>query len=116
MRRACGRQDYLVQSITWVARPVDQGPFDEDSPFRTDFVTQSAADMETIAGEAESERIRRWHLRFGWFYAGGYGAHALFRRTIWRRIESEMGDATWEWVHVDDAANAFAGDHADWCW
>jgi len=100
----------LVQSITWVTRPADQGPFDEDSPFHTDLVTQSAADMETITGEAgKRSGFGVGILRFGWFYAADTAHTRYFGENLAARKLPIIGkgDATWEWIHVDDAANAF---------
>src|SRR5579864_9815429 len=39
-----GAKTYLQQSITWVARPKDQSPFDEDSPIAPEPAIQSAID------------------------------------------------------------------------
>jgi nucleoside-diphosphate-sugar epimerase len=105
-----GAKAMLVQSITWVARPAGQGPFDEDSPLHTDFVTKSAADMETIASEAgERHGFGVGILRFGWFYS----ADAAHTRQFGEALSSRKlpiigkGDAVWAWIHIDDAASTF---------
>ena len=105
-----GAKLLLVQSITWVARPADQGPFQEDSSFHTDFVTQSAAEMETIAREAgEHHGFGVGILRCGWFYS----ADAAHTRSFGENLAARKlpiigkGDAVWSWLHIDDAASAF---------
>src|SRR5712664_4824697 len=49
-----GAKTYLQQSITWVARPKNESPFDEDSPLASEPAIKSAIDAEAIAREAES--------------------------------------------------------------
>jgi nucleoside-diphosphate-sugar epimerase len=105
-----GAKTLLVQSITWVARPSDQGPFDEDSPFNTDFVTKSAGDMETIAREAgERNGFGVGILRFGWFYCADAAHTRQFGEALSARKMPIIGkgDAVWAWIHVDDAASTF---------
>jgi 2-alkyl-3-oxoalkanoate reductase len=45
----------VFQSIVWVARPVDQSPFDEDGPVNPDDVTRSAAVAERMTLETGDE-------------------------------------------------------------
>jgi len=105
-----GAEALLVQSITWVARPADQSAFDENSPLQPDAVTQSAADMETIAQEAgERQGFRTTILRCGWFYAPDAGHTRSFGELLMKRQLPVIGqgDAIWSWLHVYDAASAF---------
>lgn len=105
-----GAKSFLVQSITWVARPANQSEFDEESPFYTDAITQSAAEMETIAREAaERTGFRVGILRFGWFYCADSAHTRYFGENLAARKLPIIGkgDAIWSWIHVDDAAAAF---------
>ena len=105
-----GAKSFLVQSITWVARPADRDPFDEDSPYHTDFVTQSAAEMESIAREAGSQRgFSVAVLRCGWFYCADAAHTRYFGQNLATRKLPIIGrgDAIWSWIHADDAASAF---------
>jgi nucleoside-diphosphate-sugar epimerase len=105
-----GAKQFLVQSITWVARPENQSAFDEDSPPHTDFITRSTVEMETIARDAASKHgFKAAILRCAWFHAADavhtrYFAGQLLARKL---PIIGKGDAMWQWVHVDDAANAF---------
>lgn len=105
-----GAKKLLVQGITWVARPADQGTFNEDSPYHTDFVSQSAAEMETIAREAgQRHGFGVAVLRCGWFYAADAAHTRYFGQTLASRKLPIIGkgDAVWSWIHVEDAASAF---------
>lgn len=105
-----GAKKLLVQSITWVARPADHGAFNEDSPFHTDPISQSAAEMETIARESGERRgFRVAVLRCGLFYAADAAHTRHFGEALASRKLPIMGkgDAVWSWIHVDDAASAF---------
>ena len=105
-----GARMLLVQSITWAARPTDGSAFDEDSPLCPDFITQSAADMETIAREAgQKHGFGVAVLRCGWFYAPEAAHTRLFGEQLSRRKLPIIGkgDSIWSWIHVDDAAGAF---------
>jgi nucleoside-diphosphate-sugar epimerase len=105
-----GAKMFMVQSISWVARPEDQGPFNEDSPVHPDFITQSAADMEQIAREAgEKNGFHVAILRCGNFYAGDAAHTRYFGKLLAARKLPIIGkgDAVWSLVHADDAANAF---------
>jgi nucleoside-diphosphate-sugar epimerase len=105
-----GAKLYLQQSITWIARPPDGSPFDEDSPTYPDPVTRSALDGELIAREAgERSGFATGVLRCGLFY-GADSAHTrlLGDGLTKRRIPIVgRGDAIWTNLHLDDAAGAF---------
>jgi nucleoside-diphosphate-sugar epimerase len=105
-----GARQFLVQSITWVARPENQSAFDEDSPPHTDFITRSTVEMETIARDtANKEGFKAAILRCGWFHAPD-AAHTRYfgAQLMARRLPIiGKGDAMWQWIHVDDAARAF---------
>jgi len=105
-----GAKQFLVQSITWVARPANQTEFDEESPFHTDAITQSASEMETIAREAgERSGFGVGILRFGWFYCADSAHTRYFGENLAARKLPIIGkgDAIWSWIHLDDAAGAF---------
>lgn len=105
-----GAKTFMLQSITWVARPEDQGPFDEDSPVHPDSITQSAADMESIAREAgEKYGFHVIILRCGWFYSADAAHTRNIGKTLAARKLPIIGkrDATWRLIHADDAASAF---------
>ena len=104
-----GAKTFMLQSISWVARPEDQGPFNEVAG-PSDFITQSAADMETIAREAgEKNGFHVAILRCGNFYAGDAAHTRYFGKLLAARKLPIIGkgDAVWSLVHADDAANAF---------
>ena len=87
-----GAKQFLVQSITWVARPVDQSAFDESSPLRPDPNIQSAADMETMAREdGATYGFGVAILRCSWFHSADSGALASIRAAI------DSGQATDHW-------------------
>jgi nucleoside-diphosphate-sugar epimerase len=101
---------FLVQSITWVARSADQGPFDEDAALHPNSLTQSTADMETIAREAGDQRgFGVGILRCGWFYSADSAHTRSFGGNLVARKLPIIGKggAIWSWLHVDDAASAF---------
>jgi 2-alkyl-3-oxoalkanoate reductase len=105
-----GAKLFLVQSITWVARPANQGSFDEDSPFHPDAITRSTEEMETIANEAgERSGFGVGILRFGWFYSADSAHTRYFGENLAARKLPIIGkgDAIWSWIHVEDAASAF---------
>lgn len=105
-----GAKQFLVQSITWVARPVDQSAFDESSPLRPDPNIQSAADMETMAREdGATYGFGVAILRCSWFHSADSGHSRLFGQQLaaGRMPIIGAGDAIWSFVHLDDAANAF---------
>jgi nucleoside-diphosphate-sugar epimerase len=105
-----GAKQFLVQSITWVARPENQAAFDEDSTPHTDFITRSTMQMETIARDAANkEGFKAAILRCAWFHAPD-AAHTRYfgEQLLARKLPIiGKGDAMWQWVHVDDDASAF---------
>jgi nucleoside-diphosphate-sugar epimerase len=105
-----GAKTYLQQSITWVARPKDESPFDEASPLVPEPAIQSAIDAETIAREAESaEGFIVSILRGGFFY-DSESAHTRMLAGALRKRQLPIigtGDAMWAMVHTDDAASAY---------
>ncbi|WP_018256353.1 NAD-dependent epimerase/dehydratase family protein [Halomicrobium katesii] len=110
-----GADQYVQQSVVWVARQPDGSPFDESAPRNTDRTTESAADAEDIAAAAaENGQFDTTILRCGWFYA----ADAEQTATIAENLESGdmpvvggglLGrkDVVLSPIHVDDAASAF---------
>jgi nucleoside-diphosphate-sugar epimerase len=105
-----GAKQFLVQSITWVARPEDQSAFDENTPPHTDFITRSTLDMETIAREAGSKHgFAVGVLRCAWFHAPDAAHTRYFGEQLLARKLPIIGEgnAIWQFIHVDDAANAF---------
>jgi nucleoside-diphosphate-sugar epimerase len=105
-----GAKQFLVQSITWVARPEDQSGFDENTPPPTDFITRSTVEMETAARDAGNKYgFDVAILRCAWFHAAD-AAHTRYfgEQVAARRLPViGKGDAIWQWIHVDDAARAF---------
>ena len=105
-----GAKQFLVQSITWVARPKDQSEFDEDTLPHTDFITRSTLDLETTAREAGGKHgFGVGILRCAWFHAPDAGHTRYFGEQLVARKLPILGkgDAIWQFVHVDDAASAF---------
>jgi nucleoside-diphosphate-sugar epimerase len=105
-----GAKTYLQQSITWVARPKDESPFDEDSPPVPEPAIQSAIDAESIAREAESaEGFTVAILRCGYFY-DAESAHTRMIADALRKRQMPIigsGEALWAMIHTDDAASAY---------
>jgi 2-alkyl-3-oxoalkanoate reductase len=111
-----GAKTYLQQSITWVARPKDESPFDEDSPTVPGTTIQSAIDAEAIAREAESaEGFTVAVLRSGYFYDSESGHTRMIAEALRKRQMPIIGsgDAEWAMVHTDDVASAYvaAAEH-----
>lgn len=111
-----GVDRFVLQSIVWVARRPDGEAFDETAPPNPDRSTRSAADAERIlATAAEEHGFDPVVLRGGWFY-GPESAHTIQsgqgllarRLPILGRGVLGRGDALLSFVHVDDAAGAFA--------
>jgi nucleoside-diphosphate-sugar epimerase len=102
--RAVGARRFVFQSIVWVARPDDGAPFDERSPPGSDPVAQSALDGERmVAGAGFST------LRCGWFYGSDAGTRAFAEGLRRRRLPLIGGGrARLSFLHLDDAASAFA--------
>ena len=105
-----GAKTYLQQSITWVARPKNESPFDENSPVVPEPAIQSAMDAETIAREAGSaEGFAVSILRGGYFY-DSESAHIRMIADALRQRQMPImgsGDAAWAMIHTDDAASAY---------
>ena len=107
---------YLQESVVWVARRPDGSAFDEDSPVHPTPTTESAIDAERIAREAgETEGFGVAVLRGGWFYAADSAHTRDFGRRLLRRRLPVVGrgvlgrrDARLSYLHVDDAATAYA--------
>jgi nucleoside-diphosphate-sugar epimerase len=105
-----GAKTYLQQSITWVARPKDESPFDEDSPPVPEPAIQSAIDAESIAREAESaEGFTVAILRCGYFYDAESAHTRMIADALRKRQMPVMGsgEALWAMIHTDDAASAY---------
>lgn len=106
----------IMQSIVWVARQPDGSHFDADATPHPDRTTQSALDAERIILDAASDHgYDPVVLRGGYFYAADTAHTRLFgERLLARRLPIVgtgllgRGDATLSFVHVDDAASAFA--------
>jgi len=105
-----GAKAYLQQSITWVARPKNESPFDENSPTVPEPAVQSAIDAEAIAREAESvEGFTVSILRCGYFYDSESAHIRMFADALRKRQLPVMGggEALWAMIHTDDAASAY---------
>jgi nucleoside-diphosphate-sugar epimerase len=105
-----GARQLIFQSITWVARPADDGPFNEDSPVNPDAITQSAVDGEqTAQGVAAEHGFAAAILRCGWFYAADSAHTRSFVDGLRARKFPIIGtgNAVWSLLHADDAASAF---------
>jgi len=81
-----GAKQFLVQSITWVARPENQSAFDEGSPPHTDFITRSTVEMETIVRDAASKKkdLRRRYCAAAGFTAPMRPTLVISARSFWR--------------------------------
>ncbi len=105
-----GAKTYLQQSITWVTRPKNESPFDENSPTVPEPSIQSAIDAESIAREAESaEGFTVSILRGGYFY-DSESAHMRMLADALRKRQMPIigsGEAEWAIIHTDDAASAY---------
>lgn len=86
---AVGADRHLQESVVWVARQPDGSAFDEDSPTHPTPTTASAVDAEDIVREF-GRRLQRRRLPV-------VGRGGLGRR-----------DARLSFLHVDDAATAYA--------
>jgi nucleoside-diphosphate-sugar epimerase len=106
----------VLQSVVWVARQPDGSHFDEESEPHPDRSTRSALDAERILHDgADSHGYEPVVLRGGYFYAADTAHTKLFgERLLDRRLPIIAGgllgrdDAALSFVHVDDAASAFA--------
>jgi len=98
-----GARRVVFQSIVWAARPADGAPFDENSPPGPDPVAQSALDGERMIAEAGFST-----LRCGWFYGPDASTRGFADALRRRRLRVIGGAAKLSFLHLDDAAAAFA--------
>jgi nucleoside-diphosphate-sugar epimerase len=105
-----GAKLFIFQSIVWVARPADDGPFDEDTPPNPNALMQSAVDGERFSQTIAAQYgFQACVLRCGWFY----GADAAHTKMFIDGIASRRlpiigpGDTLWRCLHLDDAASSF---------
>lgn len=111
-----GVDRFLLQSVVWVARQPDGSPFDEASPAYPDRTTESVLDAERIAQDAAaSGDFDATILRCGWYYApDAFHTRMLGKRLLEGNLpiigSGLLGreDGTLSYLHVDDAARAFA--------
>ncbi|AUV84093.1 epimerase (plasmid) [Salinigranum rubrum] len=106
-----GADQYLQQSIAWVARKPDGSWFDEESPIQPDPSTQSAIDAEAITHEAMTDHdFDIGILRCGYFYAPDAYHTRVHGQAL---LEGEQTiiegskSARISRIHVHDAASAF---------
>ena len=111
---AVGAKRYLQQSVVWVARQPDGSQFDERADTHPDQTTQSALDAERVAMDA-ADGLDVAILRCGWFYAPEAAHTRTFGRDLLKRDLPIVGpglfgrgDAVLSYLHVEDAARAFA--------
>lgn len=113
---AVGADRYLQESVVWVARQPDGSAFDEESPTHPTPTTASSVDAERIARESGAEHgFDVAVLWCGWFYAADSAHTRDFGRRLQRRRLPIVGrgvlgrrDARLSFLHVDDAASAYA--------
>lgn len=102
-----GAEAYLQESIVWAARPAGGQAFDEASHPVADEVTASAVDAERLAREARG--LRTATLRLGWLYGPTVHLRDMAEALRARRMPIVgRGDAPLCFLHVEDAARAFA--------
>lgn len=105
-----GAKLFLLESIVWLARPVDGSSFDEETPANPDNITRSMLEGEQIArGASEKFGFKLSVLRCGLFYSSDASHTRLFGDYLLRRRLPVIGkgDAVWSLLHLDDAAEAF---------
>ncbi|AKU09506.1 NAD-dependent epimerase/dehydratase family protein [Haloferax gibbonsii] len=110
-----GAEQYIQQSVVWVARQPDGSPFNEQSSLHPDRTTQSAVDAEEIAKQAsESAPFDTTVLRCGWFYSSDCEQTKTIAENVASGDMPVIGggllgkdDASISPIHVDDAASAF---------
>lgn len=106
-----GADQFLQQSIVWVARQPDGSAYDERSTPNPVSWTQSALDAEEIAVEAgEQHGFNVSVLRCGYFY----GSDSYYTRADGdglirgeRPIIEDSENTPLSYLHLDDAASAF---------
>ena len=107
---------FVLESIVWVARQPDGSRFDEDSPPHPNERSRSALDAEERVLEARTEsEFAATILRCGFFYAPDAAHTRQFGRDLIAGDLPIVGggllgrrDVPLSWIHVDDAATAFA--------
>ena len=106
--REAGARRFVQESIVWAARPPDGAAFDEASPVHPDEKVASAVDAEQLAAEADG--IATATLRLGWLYGPDTAHTRDFARMLrGRRLPVIAGGtAPLSFLHVEDAARAFA--------
>jgi nucleoside-diphosphate-sugar epimerase len=110
-----GAEQYIQQSIVWVAATSQGDPFDESSPPHPTRITQSAVDAEQIAMTAGKDApFSTSVLRCGLFYAPDAAHTREFAERLHHRrlpVISRGAFGRQEVViaplHADDAAGAF---------
>lgn len=106
-----GADQYLQQSIVWVARQPDGAPFDEESRVIPDPSTQAAIEAEELTWEADSTYdFDVGILRCGYFYApDAYHTRAVGEGLLQGEpsIIDGSEDAKISRLHAHDAASAF---------
>ncbi len=117
LRAAGGVEQFLFPSVVWVARQPDGSAFDEDADRHPDRATQSAADVEDLLRKrAARDGFDATVLRCGFFYAPDAGHTRFWGEKLLAGDMPVVGggllgrrDASLSFLHVDDAARAFAG-------
>ncbi|WP_332899928.1 NAD-dependent epimerase/dehydratase family protein [Haladaptatus sp. CMSO5] len=110
-----GADQYVQQSLVWVARRPDGGEFSEEDDWNPTAITQSEVDAERLAIDARMEYAYDVSiLRCGWLYAPDAAHTQLIAQGL---LEGELPiigggllgrkDATLSCLHADDAARAF---------
>ena len=111
-----GVDRFLLESIVWVARQPDGSTFDEDATPHPNERTRSALDAERMAlGAMDDHDLATGILRCGFFYAPDSAHTRQFGRDLLAGDLPIIGggllgrrDVPLSWIHVDDAATAFA--------
>lgn len=116
---AAGAQRFVAESMVFIYGFGDLGdvPLTEDTPPRATFTRswlRSAVDAlvqeeQTIFHATREGRIEGIALRVGGFYGPGAGAETMIRLLRRRRLPvPREGGGVCPWIHIDDAAAAFA--------
>jgi 2-alkyl-3-oxoalkanoate reductase len=112
--RDAGARRFIAQSIAFVYEPRGGWVKDEDDPLRAEApgrVTDAVRELERSVTQAEG--VEGLVLRYGFFYGPGtyYAADGATARDVRKRRFPVVGkgEATFSFVHVDDAADATVG-------
>jgi len=116
---AAGAQRFVAESMVFIYGFEDLGdvPLPEDTPPRATFTRpwlRSAMDAlvqeeQAIFRATREGRIEGIALRVGGFYGPGAGAETMIRLLRRRRLPvAREGSGVCPWIHIDDAAAAFA--------